>query len=48
VALAWVLAQSFPSFALVGPRTVEEIDSSLNANSLALSSSEVRWLNLED
>jgi aryl-alcohol dehydrogenase-like predicted oxidoreductase len=47
VALAWVLAQSFPSFALIGPRTIEELDSSLAGAALRLSSDEVAWLNLE-
>jgi aryl-alcohol dehydrogenase-like predicted oxidoreductase len=47
VALAWVLAQSFPSYALVGPRTVEEVDSLLPALQVSLSADEVAWLNLE-
>jgi aryl-alcohol dehydrogenase-like predicted oxidoreductase len=47
VALAWVLGQSFPSYALVGPRDVAEIDSSLPAAKLALAPDEVKWLNLE-
>jgi aryl-alcohol dehydrogenase-like predicted oxidoreductase len=47
VALAWVLAQNFPSFALVGPRDVTEIDSTLPAATLALAQDEVKWLNLE-
>jgi aryl-alcohol dehydrogenase-like predicted oxidoreductase len=47
VAMAWVLNQSFPSLALVGPRTVSEIDSTLPGCGLSLSADEVRWLNLE-
>jgi aryl-alcohol dehydrogenase-like predicted oxidoreductase len=47
VALAWVLAQTFPSYALLGPRTVEEIDASLAAMQVKLSGREVSWLNLE-
>lgn len=47
VAAAWVLAQSFPSFALVGPRTSEEIDSTLPALSINLSPQDAIWLNLE-
>jgi aryl-alcohol dehydrogenase-like predicted oxidoreductase len=47
VAVAWVLAQNFPSFALVGPRNVAEIDSSLAALNVALTPDEMRWLNLE-
>lgn len=48
VAAAWVIAQSFPSFALVGPRTSEEIQSSIPACSLQLDQHDLRWLNLED
>ncbi len=44
IALAWVLAQPFPSFALVGPRTKEEISSTLPACSVELTEEEVRWL----
>jgi aryl-alcohol dehydrogenase-like predicted oxidoreductase len=47
VAAAWVLAQDFPSFALVGPRNVAEIDSSLAAFAVKLSVDEVEWLNVE-
>ncbi len=47
VAAAWVLAQEFPSFALVGSRSVDEIDSSLAAFDVVLTDDEVRWLNLE-
>jgi aryl-alcohol dehydrogenase-like predicted oxidoreductase len=48
IATAWVLNQSFPSFALVGARAVEEIDSTLPGCGLKLSEEDVRWLNLED
>jgi aryl-alcohol dehydrogenase-like predicted oxidoreductase len=47
VAAAWVLAQSFPSFALVGPRNTDEIASSLPAFDVTLTPDETRWLNLE-
>jgi aryl-alcohol dehydrogenase-like predicted oxidoreductase len=47
IAAAWVLAQSFPSFALVGPRTIDEINSSLPAVNVELTPVEVAWLNLE-
>jgi aryl-alcohol dehydrogenase-like predicted oxidoreductase len=47
IALAWVLSQSFPSFALIGPRTIEEMDSSLAAADVKLSARDVSWLNLE-
>jgi aryl-alcohol dehydrogenase-like predicted oxidoreductase len=48
VAAAWVLGQSFPSFALVGPRTTDEIKSSLPACAIKLSQGDLRWLNLEE
>lgn len=47
VATAWVLGQSFPSFALIGPRSPGEIASTLPGLSLELAASEVAWLNLE-
>jgi len=47
IATAWVLAQSFPSFALVGPRTIAEIHSTLPAFSVSLTQGDVAWLNLE-
>jgi aryl-alcohol dehydrogenase-like predicted oxidoreductase len=47
IALAWVLAQGFPSFALVGSRNIEEIDSTLPAVTVNLSPEEVAWLNLD-
>ena len=48
VALAWVLHQPFPTYAIVGPRTVEELDSSVAALDIVLSDDDVLWLNLED
>lgn len=47
VALAYVLAQPFPTFPLIGPRSLAETRSSLGALSVALSPDEVRWLNLD-
>ena len=47
IATAWVLGQSFPSLALIGPRSPGEIASTLPALSLALSGSDLRRLNLE-
>ena len=47
IATAWVLAQSFPSLALVGPRSPGEIASTLPGLSVKLSAAEVAWLNLE-
>lgn len=47
IATAWVIAQSFPSFALIGPRSPGEIASTLPGLGLDLSEEEVLWLNLE-
>jgi predicted dehydrogenase/aryl-alcohol dehydrogenase-like predicted oxidoreductase len=47
IATAWVLSQAFPSFALIGPRTVGEIVSTLPGLGLELSPEQVAWLNLE-
>ena len=47
IATAWVLAQGFPSFALVGPRSPGEIVSTLPGLSVKLSAEEAAWLNLE-
>jgi aryl-alcohol dehydrogenase-like predicted oxidoreductase len=46
VALAWVLAQPFPSLALVGPRSPGEIASALPALGVRLTPEEVAWLDL--
>lgn len=46
VALAYVLAQAFPVFALVGPRTLDETDSCIEALALDLSPADVAWLDL--
>ncbi len=47
VALAWVLAQPFPTVAVVGPHSVEHLNASLEALEVELSAEEARWLNLE-
>jgi aryl-alcohol dehydrogenase-like predicted oxidoreductase len=47
VALAYVLCQPFPTYALIGPRRLAETRSSWAALDLALTPDEVRWLNLE-
>jgi aryl-alcohol dehydrogenase-like predicted oxidoreductase len=47
IALAYVLHQPFPTFPLIGPRTINETRSSFNALNVALSPDEVKWLNLE-
>ena len=47
IATAWVLGQGFPSLALIGPRTIEEIRTTLPALGLRLTAGEIAWLNLE-
>ena len=47
VALAYVLNQPFPTFALIGPRQLSETRSSLKALEIELSPAELKWLNLD-
>ncbi|HEU5316957.1 MAG TPA: aldo/keto reductase [Chloroflexota bacterium] len=48
IALAWVMNQpDLNVFALIGPKSIEELDSSLDAAELRLTPKQVRWLNLE-
>jgi len=47
IALAWVLHQPFPVFPLVGPRSLDELDSCINALQIGLSAEEQRWLDLQ-
>jgi aryl-alcohol dehydrogenase-like predicted oxidoreductase len=48
IALAWVLNQpGLTTFALIGPRTMAELESSLAAAEIALTEAQVAWLNLE-
>ena len=47
IATAWVLDQSFPSLALVGPRRPAEITSTLPALDVELTEKELAWLNLD-
>jgi aryl-alcohol dehydrogenase-like predicted oxidoreductase len=47
IAAAYVLQQEFPTFALIGPRTLEEIRTGLQALEVNLTPEEVKWLNLE-
>jgi predicted dehydrogenase/aryl-alcohol dehydrogenase-like predicted oxidoreductase len=44
VALAYVLAQPFPSVPLIGPRTLDELEDSLKALDIKLSAEDVAWL----
>ena len=48
IAGAWPLNLDFPSFALIGPRIISEIDSSLKNLDLELTREQVNWLNLKD
>lgn len=48
MALAWVLHQPFPIYALIGPRTVNELHSSVAALAVELTPEEALWLNLEE
>jgi aryl-alcohol dehydrogenase-like predicted oxidoreductase len=44
VALAYVLNQPFPTFAVIGPRTDAQLASSLSSLNLALDQAEIDWL----
>jgi aryl-alcohol dehydrogenase-like predicted oxidoreductase len=48
VALAYVLCQPLPTFAIIGPRTLHETATSLRALEVDLSPEDLAWLNLED
>jgi 1-deoxyxylulose-5-phosphate synthase len=47
IALAYVLAQAFPTFPLVGPASLPELEACIDAEKLNLTTSEVAWLALE-
>jgi aryl-alcohol dehydrogenase-like predicted oxidoreductase len=47
IALAYVLCQPFPTFPLVGPRSLQETDIGFRALNVELTPDELRWLNLE-
>jgi aryl-alcohol dehydrogenase-like predicted oxidoreductase len=47
IALAYVLAQPIPVFALIGPRQLSETVSTFKGLSVKLTPNEVAWLNLE-
>lgn len=48
IALAYVLCQPFPTFTLIGPRTLSETRTSFLGLDIELTSSDILWLNLED
>jgi aryl-alcohol dehydrogenase-like predicted oxidoreductase len=47
LALAWVLHHSLAPFALIGPRTLAELNDCLGALAIELTPAEVAWLDLE-
>jgi len=47
IALAYVLHQPFPTFALIGPRILSEMHTSFLGLEVELKEKEIRWLNLE-
>ncbi len=46
IAASWTINQSFPSFALIGPRTINELDTTLPCLDIELTKKEINWLNL--
>ena len=48
IAGAWPINLNFPSFALIGPRNIQEINSCLNNLEIKLSTNEINWLNLNE
>jgi aryl-alcohol dehydrogenase-like predicted oxidoreductase len=48
IALAYVLCQPFPTFPLIGPRTLTETRTSFESLDVELSPDQLRWLNLEE
>ncbi len=46
IAASWTISQSFPSFALIGPRTINELDTTLPCLDIELNQEEINWLNL--
>jgi len=47
IAMAYVLCQPFPVYALFGPATIAEMQASLGGLDVELTPAELRWLNLE-
>jgi aryl-alcohol dehydrogenase-like predicted oxidoreductase len=48
IALAYVLAQDFPVFPIIGPLTLDELRGSLGALQLRLTPAQARWLRDDD
>ena len=47
IAMAYVLSQPFPTFALFGPQNINEMNTSIQALNIELTPEEMKWLNLE-
>ena len=47
IAGTWPLHQPFPSLALIGPRKIEEINSTLPSLDIKLTEDKIKWLNLK-
>jgi aryl-alcohol dehydrogenase-like predicted oxidoreductase len=47
IALAWVLKRPYPVYAIVGPRSIEELEECTAALRLDLSEAELAWLDLQ-
>jgi len=47
LSMAWVLSQPFPTFPLIGPKTITELRTSLPGLRIELSPAEMDWLNLK-
>ncbi len=48
IALAWILGQPYPTFPLIGPRTIAETRSCVKALEVSLTRKEMAYLNLEE
>jgi aryl-alcohol dehydrogenase-like predicted oxidoreductase/predicted dehydrogenase len=48
IALAYVLRQPFPCFAIIGPRTPMQLQDSLRAADIQLTAAQINWLDLRD
>jgi aryl-alcohol dehydrogenase-like predicted oxidoreductase len=46
IALTYVVQQSFPAFAIIGPRTPSQLFESVKACNVKLSEAELAWLDL--
>ncbi|MEI4282207.1 aldo/keto reductase [Tetragenococcus halophilus] len=47
ISLAYVLNQNFPICAVIGPETINELESSIEASQIKLTAKEMDWLNLK-